>query len=193
MRTNCSDQSEFFPIVPVTENQEKLFENININDSENGDCSIDDFQTLIPNEKIGVAFLAGQIEKRIQFDRLIKCELCHEAFSENDKLAINSFPASKQSQVPCQSTYYICALAHCALGSQMIKRDFSYNEVFNSILSEVCLNSIFPKTDFESHSTHKLLLVKYIVEKYITSRANYVARKLNLENERMLENANYMT
>lgn len=170
-----ADQSDHFPLDPTIENQDNLFGNDNSIDPSRDD--------LGSNEKIGIAFSAGQIENRIEFDRLIKCKLCHKAFSENDKLVINSFPTSKQSQIPCKNTYEICAIAHRTLGTQMIRRDFCYSEVLKSILSEVHLQSIFPKTDFASHSTHKLYLVKYIAEKYITSRANYIARKLNLENQ----------
>lgn len=174
MNSNHTDTS--------TENEETSFGNLNINDSEMNDCKENDDQTMM-NRKIGIAFLAGKIEKRMVLDRLFKCELCHQTFSENDKLAIDSFPKSKESQVPCQSTYEICALTHRIIGSQMITKDFNYYLVLKSILSQVNFESMFLSTDFNFHSTHKFTLVKYIAEKYITSRANYVARKLNVENE----------
>lgn len=56
------------------------------------------------NQEIGIAYVAGQIELKLE-------KLCSQysiVFSENDEVIIDSFPVTKESRIPCRSTFDIC-------------------------------------------------------------------------------------
>lgn len=154
-------------------NQEFVGENIIENEA---------FDQLQTNLGIGIAFVAGQIEKDI-LKSPINCELCAQILIENEKITVEGFPASRHTMVPCISTYYVCETAHQILESQKLSIDFDYAKISNDVLAKIQMNSVFPHTDFSRHSTHKIAFVFYIVETYIRMWATFVARKVTIKNQ----------
>lgn len=154
-------------------NQEFVGENIMGNDA---------FDQLQSNHGIGIAFVAGQIEKDI-LKSPINCELCAQILNENEKITVVGFPASRHTMVPCISTYYVCETAHQILESQKLSIDFDYAKISNDVLAKIQMNSVFQCTDFSRHSTLKIAFVFYIIETYIRMWATFVARKVTIKNQ----------
>lgn len=140
------------------------------------------FGQLQTNRNIGIAFVAGQIEKNI-LDGPINCVLCAQILIENEKISIEGFPASRHSMVPCISTYTVCTTAHQILESQKLSINFDYEKILNSIVTEIQVNTIFPCTDFSEHSTHKIAFIMYIIETYVRMWSIFVARNATLSNQ----------
>lgn len=151
-------------------------------DDENNVIWDDNFQIDFPsNDQIGVACIAYEIDKRIGLNRNLKCVLCSLAITENEKLSISSFPASKSVKIPCRSTYEICALTHRTLEPCLLKSNFDFNKTVTNVISEIHPVCLFPKSDFSHHPDHKDSFIKYIVETYISIRASSIARKISLD------------
>lgn len=177
---SCSRNTE--PTLP-NENECNIVElSNNDNDDENIINCEDHFKIDSPsNEQIGIACVAYEIDKRIGFNGALKCVLCSQSITENEKLCISSFPASKSIKIPCRSTYKICEIAHHILEPRILKSNFDFSEIFSNIISEIRPDSLFPKTDFSNHPDHKDSLIKYIVETYMSIRASHIARKISVE------------
>lgn len=141
----------------------------------------DRLKACVSNQEIGIAYIAGQIEKRLSLDKKIQCNLCVEVFSENDKLIVAAFPKTKANIIPCRSTYDLCELTDKIFSPKMLKKDFNYTEIMNEIFTAIHASSIFPNSTFSLHPTHKKLLIKYIIEEYITARATEVCQRLTLD------------
>lgn len=96
-----------------------------------------DEATNVSNEEIGIAFIAGRIEQKIETEPAKVPPNFTQILAENDKLAISFFPVSKQSEIPRRSTYDICVVAHrfCTLHANNMR--INYTEIVKSILTEL--------------------------------------------------------
>lgn len=159
-------------IIPISENRDQISD-------DNNRLYIDSPS----NTAIGIAYISSEIDKRIQCNGVLKCYLCSLVITENEKLSIDSFPATKSMKIPCRSTYEICTIAHHILEPRILKSTFEFNETFSIIISEIHPESLFSNTDFSSHSSsdHKDSLIVYIVENYISIYASQIARKISLD------------
>lgn len=157
--------------------EERNPENVNENIMEN-----EVFDQLQTNCDIGIAFVAGQIEKNI-LDGPINCDLCGQILIENEKISNDGFPNAKHSMVPCSSTYNMCKTAHQILESEKLSIDFKYENILNSILTKIQVDSVFSRTDFSLHPTHKIDFVTYIIETYVRMWALFVAKQATISNQ----------
>lgn len=137
---------------------------------------------LESNTEIGIAYIASEIDKRVQCNGVLKCYLCSLAIAENVKLSMDSFPATKSAQVPCRSTYEICTAAYHILEPRILKSTFNFDETVSLIFSKIRPESLFSNTNFiiHSNSDHRHNLIKYIIECYISIRAAQIARKISI-------------
>lgn len=53
------------------------------------------------NEEIGIAHIAGQIDKRIEMGTKIKCNLCRAIIAENSKILLNGHPIGTHFKILC--------------------------------------------------------------------------------------------
>lgn len=201
---NCIDQLDILQVSSkvsnqidgniMVENQSQQEENIeNIDDllasvSQNANNIVEAELFAEPsasNEAIGIAFTAGQIEKKIECDVRAKDYLfARTVFAENEKLRMDGLPLCKNTKIPCYTTYEICAIAHRILEPDLLKSDFNYSVIMNNIVSETESKiRIFCQTDFSSKPEYKFQLLQLIAEKYISIRATFIAKKLTMENQ----------
>lgn len=136
------------------------------------------------NSTIGIAYIAGQIEMKIQSEKKENSALFTKVFEECEKLPFeNVFPKTKQSRIPCRSSYQICISANEIIEEHLLKCDFNYPLMLDIILSGITSQSVFVNEHFDGQPEKKFQLVQSIVEKYISMRANYLARKVTLEHK----------
>lgn len=135
----------------------------------------------ISEENVGVAYVAGLIEKNTKSNTKNNCELCANVFTENEKLS-GGLPIQNFGN-PCRSTFEICTLAHQVLDLSILTIDFNYNNTVTKILEDVQFASIFSHSDFSHDHTHKYHIAKYIIEEYIRIRATEIAKKVSLDNK----------
>lgn len=132
------------------------------------------------NQEIGIAYVAGQIELKLE-------KLCSQysiVFSENDEVIIDSFPVTKESRIPCRSTFDICTLTHRILEPQLLKTDFNYTQIMADVVAQINCNTIFPKSVFNSNMEFdKSGLIESIADNYISLRAIFIAKKATFDNQ----------
>lgn len=56
------------------------------------------------------------------------------------------------------------------------------------ILREFDASTAFNKTNFEGHETHKMFLIEFIVTSYIRVQATYIAKRVTLEEKKIIGN-----
>lgn len=191
---NCSDQLNILHVsshVPKTlNNNSRNIESANecpaLQIPSNDSDPEHDFHLENPsNEQMGIAFLSGEIDNRIQFNGVLHCHLCSSAISENAKLSIDAFPETKFVKIPCKSTYEICAMTHRILEPLIMTSNFDFHETVSKIITEIHPSSLFASTNFSDHSNsndnHKDSFIKYIIETYISMRATHIAKQKTLE------------
>lgn len=135
-------------------------------------------------EAVSVAHLAGLIETKIVEKARFSCAGCLKIFAENDKIAHSS--QSQLNNVPCQSTFDICSIAFKHVQKLAVDSSYTYEELLNDISSEFDINTAFARTSFERHEDHKEYFVTFIAEEYIRAQANYIAKKVTLQEQEIL-------
>lgn len=135
-------------------------------------------------ETVSVAHLAGLIETKIVEKARFSCAGCLKIFAENDKIPHSS--QLKLNNVPCQSTFDICSIAFKHVQKLAVDSSYTYEELLNDISSEFDINTAFARTSFERHEDHKEYFVTFIAEEYIRAQANYIARKVTLQEQEIL-------
>lgn len=124
-----------------------------------------------PNLKdMNIAYIANVIEQRFTEPHRIKCELCKTVFAENQK--INKAVKKK----PCESTFSICQESDQFLKFQLSNDDMKMNTIYYAIFQQLDINLLYPDTDFSHDSSHKLYLIRGIIDAYTvhTNRAALV-------------------
>lgn len=139
-------------------------------------------------ENCSVAFVAGTIEQKIKNCELtgrFSCHDCKLVLSNNEKIQISFNP--EKSNIPCKSTYEICAIAEKHFKAVMYELNFDYNILMDSILRDISFEYMYAKSNFENHVHHKFFIIEFIVEEFIRIQVNYAAKKATLnEQQKML-------
>lgn len=132
-------------------------------------------------ENCSIAYVAGTIERKIEnceSSGRFSCKKCTLVFSiATKKLTFHSIQQKKN--IPCKSSYEICAIADKHLKETMYELNFDYNNLLNSILHV----DMYSNTNFEDHIHHKFFIVEFIVQEFIRIQANYSAKKATLNEQ----------
>lgn len=127
-------------------------------------------------EDATICQIAAEIEREIECEGRFNCELCKSVFKENEKVQCCVF------RKPCQSTAYICRIAHKY--TQLLQKDVTmgYELLLNMIFEEIDVTCIYRASNFQQHpeQNHEYYFVKTIVEDYVRKRATYLAREITL-------------
>lgn len=145
------------------------------------DHALYDDQYMNDNVDYGITHTAGIIEKKIASFADFKCDLgCQNIFTENNKIAKKYFTKNKNSQRPCKSTYEICTIAYEKIQPVIKNLHFDYNAILQEILN-LDFSKMYSSSNFIGHEDHKLLVIKYIIEEFISFQATYVAKTATLK------------
>lgn len=162
-RINKNDEDDMYDIIP--EELDDLHEKITEIEEKENSVLVD------PNLKdISIAHIANVIETRFIEPHRIKCEPCKNVFNENQK--INK--AVKQK--PCESTFSICKETDRYLKFQLLNDDIKINTIYYAIFQQLDVNLLFPDTDFSHDSSHKLHLIRGIIDAYIQIKGTHLAK-----------------
>lgn len=192
--SNCKDQLSILfissrrPTLNVISETQHATENVDVVEEETTQMlqQIDENAHLTDGlEDHSVAYVAGVIEKKILSSRF-DCGLCFNVLKENGKICDSMILHSKNTQLPCRSTYLICKVANQCF--KIFKRSitFSYSQLINAILRRIDENHMFTDSNFDGHATHKHDFIKYIAEEFIRVQATYVAKKITLSEQQIL-------
>lgn len=136
----------------------------------------------INGSDITISHLAGSIERKAGLIRT-NCENCEliiqNIFKENLKLD-HAHVQTKNSPIPCYSTFTICSIANEYLRIHAFKIDFNYNRLLSDILQNIEMEMLYEETDFSHELQHKSDLIKFIIDEFIRCRATYIAQKITL-------------
>lgn len=113
---------------------------------------------------ISTAYIASLIELKIMNDKTYECNLCKNVFTENEKL-YQAYTSENHSSIACQSTFEICRSAEYFLKLDILKGQFSYELILQSIISSLNVDSLYENTEFEVHAHEKISLVKQILHR----------------------------
>lgn len=111
---------------------------------------------------ISISYVASLIELKIINDKKFKCSSCKNAFSENEELH-QAFTSKSHSNIACRSTFEICRNADYFLKLDMLKGQYSFNLIFQSIKSSLNIDCLFENTDFKVHGHEKIDLIEEIL------------------------------
>lgn len=191
---NCSDQLNILhasSYIPATNlRSQDIFNHINEQSEDEQDDLTFHHEDLmlrilpeIENDlqaSIGIAYIAGQIEKKLETNR-IECNLCAAVFSENEKLNIEGFPNTIKTKIPCISTFQICKFSYKIVEPRIFKTNFKYTEIIDEILNDIHPSTVFQQSDFFAHRTHKKTLIRSIAESFLSMHLTFAAKKWNVE------------
>lgn len=163
----------------VPEDIEELFEKL---DSLNAYAQSDLTEDL---QGSAISHIANLIEaKIIETDN---CPECVNVFTECRKIE-NTFLSSKFLNRPCLSTYKICKEADRFMKLQLLVGNINFQTIYYSILNDIEIEQMFNEHNFSTHPTHKLYLIRAIVDGYIRYKGTYIAKNatqdLHLKNFR---------
>lgn len=136
-------------------------------------------------EDASIAYLAGFIEKKIDFSRF-ECSDCINVLRENDKILASMCMQSSYTQIPCRSTYNVCKIANRDVNVHKRRSHFSYEALFNVIMREINMNSLFSNSNFEHDPMHKYYFVTFIIEEFIRLQSNQIAKTKTLDMQRKI-------
>lgn len=91
-------------------------------------------------------------------------------------------------RAPRQTTYDLCKIAHKYVENLAQDTNYTYSMAKKDILSEFDASTAFIKTNFDGHATHKDYLIEYIVSEYIKIYATYIAKRITLEEKKVIGN-----
>lgn len=135
-------------------------------------------------EAKSVAHLAGIIEGKVAEKGRFSCAKCRNIFSENDK--ISQSLRSGLKTIPCQTTFEICCSARKHIDKLTTDSFYTYKDLLDDSLKQLDYNTAFSKTNFDGHNNHKQHFVLFIVEEYVRAQANYIAKKVTLQEQQIL-------
>lgn len=137
-------------------------------------------------EDVSIAYLAGFIEKKITNSRF-ECSDCLNVLKENEKILESQYMKSQHTQIPCRSTYTICKIANRNLNTYKRRSECNYDALFNFIMREINLSSLYINSNFVHDEMHKYYFVSFVVEEFLRLQSNQIARTttLNLQTKIM--------
>lgn len=99
---------------------------------------------------------------RIENSDKYSCQLCRNVFRQNE-VVHEAFLSSKHTRKACQSSFEICRTADHFLKLDLLKGQFSFELIRNSILSSLNIDGLYPNSDFSEHLHGKLELIESIL------------------------------
>lgn len=161
----------------VPEEFEEVYEKLNdINACAQGTDSL---------QSHAISYIANVIEKKLK--EIDQCAECIKVFSECRKVE-NTFLSSKFTERPCLTSFKICKEADQFMKLQLLRGNINFNTIYYSILNNIDTEHLFVDHDFKNHPTHKLYLIRALVDGYIRFKGLCIARtatqELHLQNFR---------
>lgn len=132
--------------------------------------------TLTDLTDLTIAHIASKIEIRIERAQNI-CDLCQAVFRENEKVH-RSFTSSN-SRLACQSTFEICRVADHILKLEVLKGQFSTDQIHFTIFSSLNIENLYLQS-FENHHDidHKNNLIQNIICDFIRIKGKHIAKTI---------------
>lgn len=171
-RDKTSEISENDEEIAVLEEVEKLYEKLaDLNASASSHLT-DDLQNY------SIAHIASKIDERIKStDNCIDCVAVLNDCEKIEHFSLNL----NFKQKPCVSTYKICKETDQFLKLQLLKGDINFNTIYYSILNNLEVDQMYIESDFSGHPTHKLYLIRAVVDSYIKIKGVFLAKTANNE------------
>lgn len=171
-KLNLSNNANF--LAKLDAQSEKVIEELSLIDDAKVGYSLTD-------SPVGssIAYVARQIEDKIENVEQFYCDQCRHIFNENEKLN-GCYLSSNYVRPPCVSTYNICTITdkHLML---FLSRNFDFNVLYYRVFQEINWDQTYEKSNFQMHRDHKYHLVKCIVNEYSRMKSNRIAKKLTMD------------
>lgn len=121
-----------------------------------------------------IAHIASIVESKLK--SLDDCIDCIKVFDDCEKVN-ESFFVSKSIRKPCLSTYKICKEVDAFLKLQVLKGDINFRTIYYSILNNIDVEHMYKESNFVRHPTHKVYLIRAVVDGYIRMKGVYLATR----------------
>lgn len=121
-----------------------------------------------------IAQMANLIEDKIKDSD--NCKHCVSVFDTCVKVE-ESFFTGKFSKKPCQSTYIICKETDKFMKIELLKGNIKYYTIYYTILNNIDIEQMFIQSDFKLHPSHRLYLIRAIVDGYIQMKGLQLAKE----------------
>lgn len=134
--------------------------------------------SLVDLNDLTIAHIARMIEARIEGAQNL-CDMCLAVFRENEK--VHRAFTSSNSRIACQSTFEICRIADHILKLEILKGQFSSDQIHFTILSSLNIDDLYLQSFNNNHDIdHKNNLIQNIITDYIRIKGNHIAKTLTL-------------
>lgn len=87
-----------------------------------------------------------------------------------------AFLKSQYTDKPTKSSVGICTTSDHFVKLELLKEQFKLSLIKHVIISSLDLEELFNQSDFNGHPSHKLLLIKHIVNEFIRIKGTYIAK-----------------
>lgn len=124
-------------------------------------------------QNLTIAHIANAIEDKIKSTDT--CTHCIDVFNRSARIDSSFFGANFDKR-PCYSTYKICRESEQYLKIQLLKGNINIKTIYYSILNDIDIENIFGDIDFNVHPSHKLYLIRCIVDGYMQIKGQFLAR-----------------
>lgn len=123
-----------------------------------------------------IAHIASNIEARIERAQNV-CDLCQAVFKENEK--VHASFTSSNSRLACQSTFEICRVADHILKLEILKGQFSSDQIHFAIFSSLSIENLYLQS-FDNHhdKDHKNNLIQNIICDFIRIKGKHIAKTI---------------
>lgn len=142
-----------------------------VSGSEVSEVDLNVLQESLPS--ISVTHLASVIEQKVKSSSLY-CKECANVFIENEKTDVAYI------QAPCQSSFEICAVVDKHMNLQILRKTTNFNDIYSKIFYEIQVDRMFVLTDFSHDISHKLYLIRFIVDAYVHIKGTMIAKEATL-------------
>lgn len=194
--SNCVDKLHIMHVSSSQVSQHKPDSNylmqINVQEEHDGECepeSNEGEEVLIAvNEEnsemkaieiLNAANLAAIIESSIQRSKKFSCADCAMIFELNLKIDADHFVKNRKNDLPCRSTFEICATSLKIMSKYFTSvhiSHFDYFKLFDSIKKAINTEHLYVQSSFEHCMEHKSFVIDLIIEEIIKVKCVSIAR-----------------
>lgn len=121
-----------------------------------------------------IAQIANIIEDKIKTSDT--CEHCVAVFDTCARIDESLFRQIFTKR-PCKSTYTICREVERFMKLELLKGNVKFNTIYYAVLNNIQIEQMFNECDFRLHSSHKLYLIRAVVDGYVRLKGNYLAKE----------------
>lgn len=126
---------------------------------------------------ISTAYQANLIEQKIKNSSLY-CKDCSNIFVENERNPLTF------GESACQSTVEICTIVKTYMNLEILQKTSDFNVIYSNIFREVDVEQMFAATDFSHDPSHKLYLIRFIIDAAIQINGTVLAREATFNEHR---------